>query len=199
VKTRIYISGVAQVRQKCAELAERAGTSPTIRKALSNAAAWISINQKMRAPIRAPIIQKRKYNKLIAKGKSDTFASFKSGVVQKKVRAATGKEIKPGLLRRSIGYRVQKKAGAWQVVVGANVGKKRKNPNNAPHAAFVGSGTKQRYAFRPRGGVVGPRKDNRGVMPPNSYIMRGFMAASSGAMERLETGVRQELNEVLSR
>lgn len=184
----VYISGVEKVRQRVGELAQRAGSSPPVRKGLSSAGAWISTNQKLRAPVRTPIQRKRIFNKLIAKGKSTGFAAFKAGTVQKKFRSATGQQIKPGLLRRSIGYRVRKRQGEWQVVIGANVGKKKVNPNFAPHRAFVGSGTRHRET---RSGA------RRGFMPPNSYIIRGFMAASHGALERMELGVQQEMQQML--
>lgn len=193
MKARILIDGTQQLRERMIGLAEAAKTDRFVRKGMSNAARIVARAQKNMAPVRKGRVQVRKLNKLLQKGVSSSKALQRSSVAVAKFRAIpvdkkTGTRsigprrfIPPGLLKRSIGFRVKKERGTgeYSVVIGANVGKKRRNPNNAPHAAFVGSGTK-------------PRK-GRGTMPGNPYISVATNFAAPAAMKALEAGVHAEI------
>lgn len=201
MKLAIRVSGADLLRQRMTALSELAGSDRLVRKGMSDAARIVSRAQKNLAPVRKGRVQMRQLDKRLKKGMAIGKATRLSSVPVVKRRAKTGDIIKPGLLKRSIGFRVKKEKGtnSYSVVIGANVGKKRSNPNNAPHAAFVGSGTKQRYAFRPKAGTIGPRKANRGIMPPNYYISNALRFAAPAALKALEAGVQAEIAVVASR
>lgn len=176
------IIGTMQLRKRMVELESLAKGSRLIRKGMGNAGRLIHQAQKARAPVRQARISVRKTRELIAKGRSLTAARKGASRVQKKFRK-NGDEIKPGLLKRSLGYRIRKKDGLYQVVIGANVGKKRDNPNYAPHSVLQG-GTKVR---KTKAGA------NRGRTYPNLYIKAGLHAASGAALKALEAGVKEGL------
>lgn len=179
----IDIIGTQELRKRMADLETLARNgSRLVRKGMSNAGRLIHQAQKVRAPVRQAKISIRKTRELIAKGRSLTAARKGASRVQKKFRK-TGEEIRPGLLKRSLGYRVRKKDGYWQVVIGANVGKKRDNPNFAPHSNLQG-GTKVRKT------ASGAK---RGRTYPNLYIATGLHAASGQALKALEMGVKEGL------
>lgn len=184
MKARILIDGAQQLRERMSEMAELAKTDRFVRKGMSNAARIIARAQKNMAPVRKGRVQLRALDKRLKKGMAIGKATRLSSVPVVKTRKATGESIKPGLLKRSIGYRVKKVQGEYTVVIGANVGKKRKNPNNAPHAAFVGSGSKPRQT---KSGA------NRGTMPANPYISVATNFAAAAALKALEAGVREEV------
>jgi len=210
VNLKLDILGAAQLRERLKELGEAGNTGTLVRKGMSDAGRLIARAQKERAPVRQGRVSMRKLKRNIAAGQSLTKArSGATSIVKKfraiaKVKTENGFErpagprqyIPPGLLKRSIGYRVRKVKGVWQIVSGANVGKKRKDKNFAPHRAFVGSGTVQRYSNK-FNDKIGPQRVNRGRMPANPYIMAGLNAAAGAALKALEAGVRAFMNVTL--
>jgi hypothetical protein len=208
------ITATHQLRQRLAAIVDRNKyrPSPPVRKGMSNAGRLIARAQKERAPVRQGRVSIRKLKRNIAAGQSLVKARAGATTVVKKfrsigrVKTSEGyvrpdgplRYIPPGLLKRSIGFRVRSKEGVWQIVTGANVGKKRKSPNFAPHRAFVGSGTVQRFSNgRLKGNEYGPKRVNRGRMPANPYIMAGLHASSSGALRAVEAGIQVEMNQAL--
>jgi hypothetical protein len=184
VKARILIDGDKQLRAQMEELSELAYSDKLVRGGMSDAARIIARSQKNMAPVRKNPMQKK--FRSIGKVKTDRGYVRPDGPLRL---------IPPGLLKRSIGFRVKRDraSGTVSVVVGANVGKKKRNPNNAPHAAFVGSGTIQRFSNKFSKKRVGPLRANRGIMPPNDYISVATNFAAPAAMKALEAGVRAEI------
>lgn len=203
---QISTTGTKQLRSKMIEMADLAKTDKLVRKGMTDAARIVANAQKNMAPVRKGRVQLRKLNRALQKGATLSTATRRSSVAVSKFRAipmvkvnkfekvrpdGPQRFILPGLLKRSIGFRVKKgKDGEFRVVIGANVGKKRSNKNNAPHAAFIGSGTKVRAT---KAGA------NRGAMPPNSYINTATNFAAGPAIQALERGVKAEIDAAVAR
>lgn len=185
MKVQILIDGEQRLRERMIQLADKAKTDKFVRKGMSDAARLVARAQQNMAPVRP--VRVKKFRSI---GKVKTAAGY--------VRPdGPLRFIPPGLLKRSIGFRVKKEkgtGGSYSVVIGANVGKKKKNPNNAPHAAFVGSGTVQRYSNgRQSARFHGPTRVNRGIMPANPYISIATNFAAPAALKALEAGVQAEI------
>jgi hypothetical protein len=179
IKFGIRVNGVEELRRRVANVADCAISGAVTRRGLSEVGRIVTRQQKAMAPVR---------NKKSIKTRGKRLAAGVSG---------PQKFIKPGLVKRSIGYRVVRGKGSLQgtlvVKMGMNVGKKRSNNNFAPHAAFVGVGTQQRYAFRPRGNQIGPNKANRGRMPQNRFIYNAMNVAAVSAMAALDKAVKEDM------
>ncbi|TXH56419.1 MAG: hypothetical protein E6Q97_06465 [Desulfurellales bacterium] len=198
MKFALKVNGVEELRRKVANVAECATAGTLTRRGLSAVGKIVTQSQKRMAPVRKPRVLRRKLRALQAKGVEIGKATKRASVVVKKFRRVEAdfigprQLIKPGLVKRSIGYRVLKKDNAFIVKMGMNVGKKRSNKNFAPHASFVGSGTDQRYSFRPKAGQIGPNKINRGRMPPNRFIYDATNIVAVQAMKILEQHVQED-------
>lgn len=191
MKVRIQLYGIPDLKGRVIALAELAKTDKVARKGMSNAARIVARYQKGAAPVRQNKNQKK-------------FKAIAKVVVGGVRMRPIGPQLllPPGVLQRSIGYRVKKEKGTggeYSVVIGANVGKKKKSPNFAPHAAFVGSGTVERSVKSWRGMPLHGEQANRGKMRPNPYIRRATALAVPAAMKAIEDGVHAELAAVAVR
>ncbi len=185
MKLAIRVSGVEVLRRKVANVAECAVSGSLTRRGLSQVGQLVTRAQKNMAPIRKGRVRLRELDKRLKKGMPIGKATRLSSVPVKKVRKSTGEAIKPGLIRRSIGYRVLKVDGSFVVKMGMNVGKKRSSSNFAPHAAFVG----KEKDGQPRKTKAGA---NRGVMPRNLFIANGTRFAARVAINALDKAVKED-------
>lgn len=185
MKLAIRVSGVEVLRRKFANVAECAVSGSLTRRGMSEAARLVTRAQKNLAPVRKGRIQLRKLDARLKKGMAVGKATRLSSVPVVRRRKATGEIIKPGLIRRSIGYRILKVDGSFMVKMGMNVGKKRSNSNFAPHSAFVGKAK----TGQPRQTKAGA---NRGVMPANLFIANGTRFAARAAIAALDRAVKED-------
>lgn len=192
MKLQIRVNGAEELRRKVANVAECAVAGTLTRRGLSEVGRIVTRAQKNMAPVRKGRVRLRALDKRLKKGMPIGKATRLSSVQVVRRRKKTGEIIKPGLIRRSIGYRVLNVDGIFVVKMGMNVGKKKSNNNFAPHAAFVGVGTKQRFSFRPKPGQVGPNKINRGVMPKNPFIANATQFAAAAAIAALDKAVKED-------
>jgi hypothetical protein len=205
IKFGIRVNGVEELRRRVANVADCAISGAVTRRGLSEVGRIVTRQQKAMAPVRKGRLVKRELHKRLARGMEIGKAVKLSTVPVLKTRGkrlapgVSGPEkfIKPGLVKRSIGYRVARGKGSLKgslvLKMGMNVGKKRSNNNFAPHAAFVGVGTQQRYAFRPKANQIGPNKINRGIMPQNRFINDGMNVAAVSAMAALDKAVKEDM------
>lgn len=181
IKFGIRVNGVEELRRKMANVADCAISGAVTRRGLSEVGRIVTRQQKAMAPVRPKRIKKFRSIGLVDGVRPDGPLRY----------------IPPGLVKRSIGYRVVRGKGSLKgsfvVKMGMNVGKKRRDKNFAPHAAFVGIGTKQRFSFRPKAGQIGPNKINRGVMPQNRFIYNATNVAAVSAMAALDKAVKEDM------
>lgn len=185
MRLSIRVSGVEELRRRVANVAECAVAGTLTRRGLSEVGRLVTRAQKNLAPVRKGRVRLRELDKRLKKGMAVGKATRLSSVAVTRVRKATGDVIKPGLIKRSIGYRVLKKDGFFVVKMGMNVGKKRSNSNYAPHSAFVGKAK----AGQPRKTKAGA---NRGIMPANLFIANGTRFAARAAIKALEKAVAED-------
>lgn len=198
MKLSIRVSGDEELRRKMANVADCSVSGTLTRRGLTQVGQIVTRVQKRMAPVRKGRLQMRKMKGRIGRGMEIGKAIRLSKVPVQRVRKmpadfiGPGRQIKPGLIKRSIGYRVSRVQGSFVVKMGMNVGKRRSNNNFAPHSAIVGVGTKQRFSFNPRPGEVGPNKINRGVMPQNRFIADATAVAAQSAIAALDKAVKED-------
>lgn len=193
MRLQIRVSGADVLRQRIRNVGECASVGALTRRGLTQVGQLVTRAQKNLAPVRKGRIRLRQLDKRLKKGMAVGKATRLSSVQVTKFRKnpAEGqkREIKPGLIKRSIGYRVVRRgSGAdavFQVKMGMNVGKKRSNNNHAPHAAFVGKAS----AGQPRKTKAGA---NRGIMPSNMFIPNGTRFAAAAAIAALDKAVKED-------
>lgn len=189
MKLQIRVSGVEELRRRVANVAECAVAGTLTRRGLSEVGRLVTRAQKNLAPVRKGRVRLRALDKRLKKGMAVGKATRLSSVAVVRRRKATGEIIKPGLIKRSIGYRVVRRGSGpgavFQVKMGMNVGKKRSHSNFAPHSAFVG---KERMG-QPRKTKAGA---NRGQMPANLFIANGTRFAAAAAIKALERAVAED-------
>lgn len=194
MKLQIRVSGVETLRQRIKNVGDCATVGALTRRGLTQVGQIVTRAQKNFAPVRKGRVRLRELDKRLKKGMAVGKATRLSSVQVTKFRKnpAEGqkREIKPGLIKRSIGYRVVRRGSgsdaAWVVKMGMNVGKKRSNNNHAPHAAFVGKAK----AGTPRKTKAGA---NRGIMPSNIFISNGMRFAAPAAIAALDKAVKQDM------
>jgi hypothetical protein len=185
MKLQVRVSGVEVLRQKVANVAECAVAGTLTRRGLTKVGQIVTRAQENMASVRKGRVRLRELDKRLKKGMPIGKATRLSSVQVVRRRKKTGEIIKPGLIRRSIGYRVLKVDGNFVVKMGMNVGKKRSSPNYAPHAAFVGKAS----AGQPRKTKAGA---NRGIMPANLFIANGTRFAAPAAIAALDKAVKED-------
>jgi hypothetical protein len=203
MKLQIKATGVEELRRAVANVAECAVAGTLTRRGLSEVGRIVTRAQKNMAPVRKGRLSLRKLDKRLQKGieigKATRLSTTKAPSKMRKLGPdfiGPGREIKPGLIKRSIGYRVIRSKGMdaqFTVKMGMNVGKKRSNNNFAPHAAFVGSGTQQRYSNAAKSAFTGPQRVNRGRMPQNRFIADATLFASGAALAALDKAVKEDM------
>lgn len=185
MKLAVRVSGVEVLRRKFANVAECAISGKLTRKGLTQAAQLITRAQKNLAPVRKGRVRLRELDKRLKKGMAVGKATRLSSVEVVKKRKATDERIKPGLIRRSIGYRILRRDGNFVVKMGMNVGKRRANSNFAPHSAFVGK-AKAGQDRKTKAGA------SRGRMPSNTFIANGTRFAAPAAIRALDKAVKED-------
>jgi hypothetical protein len=190
MKLQIRVSGVEVLRSRLRNVGECAITGALTRRGLTQVGQLVTRAQKNLAPVRKGRIRLRQLDKRLKKGMAIGKATRLSSVQVVRRRKKTGELIKPGLIKRSIGYRVVRRGSkadaVWQVKMGMNVGKKRANNNFAPHAAFVGKAT----AGQERKTKAGA---SRGQMPSNLFIPNGTRFAAAAAISALDKAVKEDM------
>jgi hypothetical protein len=145
-------------------------------------------------------VRLRELDRRLKKGMEVGKATRLSSVVIPKTRGARLKAgvsgpqkfIRPGLVKRSIGYRVQRRQGYFLVKMGMNVGKKKVSDNFAPHAAILGASKRQPRYSNKFNGSVGPHRMFRGIMPRNTFIANATRFAAPAAIKALDAAVKAD-------
>lgn len=202
MKLQIQVNGVEELRRKVANVAECAVAGTLTRRGLSDVGRIVTRAQKNMAPVRKGRVQLRKLDKRLKKGmaigKATRLSTTKPRVVLKEGEAGLPVERKPGLIKRSIGYRVLKQSkgsdATFVVKMGMNVGKKRGSPNYAPHRMLVAFGTKERFTNgKLSGNEMGPKRGaSRGVMPKNQFIHHATQFSAAAAIHALDKAVKED-------
>lgn len=129
-------------------------------------------------------LRKRDIRSAVTKGIN---AGMTPVVKEVRLRAPVGKTK---LLKRSIGKRIMKgqPIDTMQGKIGVNVGKRTKRSRKAaPHSHLVALGTRTRTT---KAGA------NRGIMPQNDFVNRGFAVAQSTARDRMRRKVVEVLRKL---
>ena len=117
--------------------------------------------------------------------------------VQKAVKSEAPKGP-TGNLKRAVGARFRKKrrAGTHEAIVGTNVGRRLKQrttrggkiqkANSAPHGHLVVLGTQSR---------VTKTGANRGAMPGNNFVDRGFAKSKAEALRVMTRSFREQITQ----
>ena len=190
MKLAIRVSGVEVLRQRVRNAAECATSGALTRRGLGEVGRIVTRAQKNLAPVRKGRVRQRELDKRLKKGMAVGKATRLSSVAVNKFRAlpkgtiGPRRLIKPGLIKRSIGYRIIRGKDVLTLKMGMNVGKKRSHANYAPHRSFVGKGTKQR---KTKPGA------NRGVMPRNFFIANAYQFAAASAIAALNKTVGEDM------
>lgn len=204
MRLQIKANGVDELRRKVANVAECAVAGTLTRRGLSDVGRIVTRAQKNMAPVRKGRILQRKLDKRLQKGMAVGKATRLSTVPINRVQKLDPDFIgpprlrKPGLIKRSIGYRVLKQSSGsdatFVVKMGMNVGKKRSHQNYAPHRMLVAFGTKERFTNgKLTGKEMGPKRGaSRGRMPKNQFIHHATQFAAASAIAALDKAVKED-------
>lgn len=210
--------GMDRLQKRFHALESSVRTSKVVRRGASQAVALIAKAQRNLAPVRRGRVSIRALNKAVRRKKGRVTpeglakATKKATREHRKFRSiplvdgvrpdGPRTTIKPGQIRRSIGYRVTIRKEAVTAKAGMNVGKKKSNPSFAPHATIVGSMrhkprfTKGRMKHRASAASRGKphfKKAYRGIMPDNTFVYDAFRMAAPSALRILNKSVREDM------